>query len=236
MNTSQIGRQIHAQAEEARERGELLQALIHTDEAIVAYQADKDLLGLAEVLSSRQSTFKHLYRQTQDPVYLILEKYTAKAAVKVAKLSGIPQALALPYHNLGKYYFEAKKYKKAGEYFRKAADNLQTYSDNPHSRPSVISDIRGHQYTAEFFAGDKGGVDRAEEALRNLEAADEPSKFLKNVWVSGACLRLAEMYFSDKPEETRKYIEKAKNIIDADERLVLRKEQLSAMLDRTLRN
>ena len=81
MKDSIEGRRLHALAEEARENGDFLKALEYTDQAALAYQKDNDLLGLSEVQSSRQSTFKHLYRQTEDAVFLVLEKHSAVAAV-----------------------------------------------------------------------------------------------------------------------------------------------------------
>src|ERR1044071_747579 len=101
------GRKIHAQVEIARESGDFLKALEYSDQAMLQYQQDKDLLGLAEVLASRQSTFKQLYRQSGDAVFLTLEKFSALAAVAVAEQSGIPEALGIPYHNLGKFYQES---------------------------------------------------------------------------------------------------------------------------------
>ena len=109
---SKKGRIIHAKAEEAREDGKFLDALKFTDEATLAYQIDKDYLGLAEVQSSRQSTFKHLFRETGDKNYLILEKHAAESAVDIAESSGIKESVAIPYHNLGKYYEEKRIIKK----------------------------------------------------------------------------------------------------------------------------
>src|SRR5262245_38772504 len=115
MNQSTEGRRLHALAEEARESGKFLEALEYTDKASLAYQKDGDMLGLAEVQSSRQSTFKHLYRSTGDIVFLILEKHAAESAVEIAEKSTIPEAVGIPYHNLGKYYSEVKDYKHAAE-------------------------------------------------------------------------------------------------------------------------
>src|SRR3989344_6279272 len=123
MNDSKVGRRLHGLAEDARESGRLLEALEFTDQATLAYQKDNDLLGLAEVQSSRQSTFKHLYRATNDKIFLILEKHAAESAVDVAEKSGIKEALGIPYHNLGKYYFEEQDYEKAAEAFNKAIEN-----------------------------------------------------------------------------------------------------------------
>lgn len=228
MSDSQEGRKLHLQAEVARESGKLLKALEYTDQAIIAYTKDGDLLGLAEVLSSRQSTFKHLYRQTNDKVFLILEKYCALASVEVAKKSRIKEALAIPYHNLGKYYFEAKEYQKAAQAFKMAVENLIVYPKNRHSRPSVISDIKGHQYAAEYHLGDKTALERAEKVLEELEQVDEAS-YNKNAWLSGAHLRIAEMTAKSDMQLAKKHLKKAEEIIKQDKRQILRSKQLIAL-------
>jgi len=229
MADSQEGRRLHALAEDARESGKFLEALEYTDQASLTYQKGGDLLGLAEVQSSRQSTFKHLYRATGDKVFLILEKYAAEAAVEIAKQSGIPEALGIPYHNLGKYYFEAKEYKKAADAFRKAVGNLISYPSKKHSRPSVIADIKGHQYAAEYYAGDKTALDRALEALIDLKNAKESSSYNKNAWLTGAHIRIAEMAFEDNLNLARQHAETAEKIIKEDKRLILRKYQLKKL-------
>ncbi len=229
MTDSQEGRRIHALAEEARESGDFARALEYTDQATIIYQCDNDLLGLSEVQSSRQSTFKHLYRQTGDAVYLTLEKYAALSAVEIAEQSGIKEALGIPYHNVGKYYFEAEEFKEAVGWFKKAVENLTTYPSARHARPSVIEDIKGHQYAAEYHAGDKTALDRALGALDDLQKADEASTYNKNVWLSGAHLRIAEMLIADNPSLAREHLKNAEDIILRDERLVLRKEQLEKL-------
>ena len=220
-------------AEDARESGRFLEALEYTDQASLAYQKDNDLFGLAEVQSSRQSTFKHLYRATGDKIFLILEEHAAEAAVEIAEKSGIKEALGIPYHNLGKYYFEAGQYKEAADAFRRAVENLTQYPSTRHARPSVIADIKGHQYAAEYHAGDKTALDRALTALTKLENSNEPNSYYKNAWLSGANLRIAEMVAQDNPELAKKHLEEAQRIIEGDERLILRNSQLEK-LEKTL--
>lgn len=227
---SDKGRHLHHQAEISREAGDFLKALHYTDEAALAYQADGDYLGLAEVQASRQSTFKHLYRSTGDPVFLTLEMHAAQASVEIAEKSGDKKALGIPYHNLGKSLSEAGKHCEAADAYKKAVTYLTEYPLELHSRPSVIADIKGHLYTAEFFCGDHSALNKALRALENLEAADEDS-YNKNVWLSGAHLRIAEMYMSaedvqDHKQRAEEHIKQAEEIINGDERLVLRREQL----------
>lgn len=232
MTDSAEGRRLHALAEEARENGNFLKALEYTDQATIAYHTDGDLLGLAEVQSSRQSTLKHLYRHTEDEIYLVLEKHAALAAVEIAEKSGVKEALGIPYHNLGKYYFEVKDYANAAEAFKKAVANLTEFPSERHSRPSVISDIQGHQFTAEYHTGDKSALERAEKALEELKNAEETSTYAKTAWLSGAHLRIAEMVLEDNPDLAREHLTKAKEIIEKDERQILRREQLEKLEQR----
>ena len=228
MGDSQDGKKFHLLAEQAREAGNFLQALEYTDQATLAYQKDSDIAGLAEVQSSRQSTFKHLYRKTGDKLFLILEKHAAESAVELAQQCTDQSALAIPYHNLGKYYAESGEWGKAAEYFQKAVENLRTYSDNSHSRQSVIADIEGHQFAAEYKQGDKQALGRALNALEDLKETEEDS-YNKAVWVSGAHLRIAEMLMENNIELARQHLDKARKIIESDTRLILRKEQLDRL-------
>lgn len=225
--TSKKGREIHQRAEEARENGRFLDALKFVDEATIVYLEDGDLLGLAEVQSSKQSTFKQLYRQTGDKNYLILEKYSAGTAVEIAEESGIKEALAIPYHNLGKYYEEAGEHRKAAEFFKKAVYSMKESPSKNHNRPAVIADIKGHQFAAEYLAGDRSALKRTEQALKELIESNEKqiSKYNYDVWISGAHLRIAEMLREDIPKKAKDHLRKAKEVIDDNPDLKLRKIQ-----------
>lgn len=217
---------MHTKAEEARESGDFLKALEFTDQAILAYEKDNDLLGLSEVLSSRQSTFKHLYRKTGNKAFLTLERFAAAASVEIAKESGVKEAIGIPYHNLGKYYFEAKEYKKAAGFFKKAVENLTSHPSTRHSRPSVLADIKGHLLAAQYHADDKTALARAIKTLEELKNSQEKSTYNKNVWLSGGHLRIAEMLAQDDKNLAIKHAKKAEQIIESDKRLILRKKQL----------
>lgn len=231
--TSRQSREIHGKAEEARENGRFIDALKYCDKATLQYIKDDDLLGLAEVQSSRQSTFKQLYRQNGNKNYLILEKYAALSAVEIAEGSGIKEALAIPYHNLGKYYEEAGEHQKAVEFFKKAVLNMRNNPPSMHNRPGVIADIEGHQYSSEYLAGDKTALEKAEQALKDLEKSgeDKISRYNFDVWVSGAHLRIVKMLMTDDPETARKHLQKAKEVIDKNPDLKLRADQWKKLKD-----
>lgn len=60
------------------------------------------------------------------------------------------------------------------------------------------------------------------------ERASQIDSFFINVWLSGAYLRLAKALSADNREESQLFLKQAKEIIDADSRLVIRKQQLDA--------
>lgn len=213
----------------ARENGRFDEALTETDRAIIAYQSDRDLLGLSEVLSSRQLIFMHLYRKTKDPVYLILEEHAAKASIDAAKLSALPEALGVPYFNLGKYYLEAGMIPEAAEAFSQALTHITARPPANHGAPAEVADVQGHLSYAQYLTGDKTALDRAEKALSDLESADASSdaaSYNKNAWLSGAHLRISAMVRYDNPDLSGRHADMAKRIIESDPRLKLRKEQL----------
>jgi len=102
---SKKGREIHAKAEQAREAEQnFIKSIKLVDEAIIAYQKDKDYRGLSEVLQSRSSAFKHLYQKTGDEVYLTLAKHDSLAGIEIAESLKDTSALAMVYRGLGKIY------------------------------------------------------------------------------------------------------------------------------------
>ena len=152
----------------------------------------------------------------------------AESSVEIARLSRIPEALALPLFNLGKAYQEMQMYKEAVIALEEAVKEITTHPPKMHNRPAVVADIRGHLYYCQYKSGDKTALDRAQQALSDLESADE-IKYNKDVWLSGGHMRIAEMLRGDNPAKAREHLEKAKKIIDANPDLKLRKGQFDKL-------
>lgn len=72
-------------------------------------------------------------------------------------------------------------------------------------------------------------MEKAEEAARFIQASEDESAFRKNVWLSGAYLRIVTMLLKDDPKKAKEYFQKAEEIINSDKRLVLRKGQLEKL-------
>lgn len=219
------GRDLHNQAEIKRESGDFLKALELTDQATVAYQEEGDLLGLAEIQASRFITLKHLFQKTQEKSFLILAKHAALSSVEIAKESKDPKALAIPYLNLGEAFAQLEEWEKAVEAYKESIEHFEKNPPPFNDRPAVLLNIKSHLTQAEYKAGDKSSLQRAEAVAEELRNTEEISSYNKNVWLSGAHGRIAEMVYKEDKEKALEHLRKAKEIIDSDERLVLRREQ-----------
>jgi len=195
-----------------REKEEHLKSLISSDQAIVALQEEGNTSKMAETCSARSITFIHLHAETKDPVYLILAKSAASVAVDVARLGGNKTELAIPLLGLGRIHSKLNEHQEAAECYKQALENMSDLS------PAVVADIRIHLAASQYKTGDKSAVDRLKKSLADLEKADEDS-YNKNVWVSGAYMKLAELL------KSKDHLIKAKEIIDSDPRLTIRLKQ-----------
>lgn len=238
MVDNQFGLDIHnlesarsylAQAEQAREQGDFAVALEKSDLALLASQAQQDTATSAEILASRFRVFKHLYAQSKDQAYSILAKHTALAALELAKVSGNSDALAFAYISLGGYYVEVEDYSQSAQHYQFALEHIQSNQNSLLNRPSVLADISGHLYFAQYFAGDASALDKALQALEDLKNAQEES-FNKIVWITGAQLRIAQMYLSTgltgDAQKANLHLDEVRTAVQQDDRLILRKKQL----------
>jgi len=195
---------------------------------MIAYGEDGDKLGFAEVLGSRVLALRHLYDQTEDSDFLILAKHTAMAAVEIAEESKDQKALGMPYRDLAKSLDTLGEYDKAAEYYQKALDSFISNPPEEHKmdgRTAMIADLKVHLYITEVKSGKMESIAKAEAAAEELASGQEISKYNKDVWLSGAYMRLAEVLKDIDLEKAKMYLQKSKEIIDANEELKIRKSQ-----------
>lgn len=224
---SERGRKIHGEASDAREAGEFLKALQLIDEAVIIYIEDKDVIGLSEVMGMKALTFRHLARKTKDLNYLVLAKYSVMAAIEIAKKSGELTAIVLPTFDLAKVMDDLGDFGEAAQTYEDAVTEFEKNPPQSHNRAGVIADMKVHLYTAKYKAGDKMAFPKVLGALEELENSDEKliSKYNYDVWTSGAHMRIAEMLKDDDKELSKKHLDEAKKIIDANNELKLRRQQ-----------
>lgn len=224
MNSAK-GRDLHTQVEHSREREQdFLKSLKLAEEAIIAYQEDKDYRGVSEVLQSRSSTYKHLYQKTKDEVYLTLAKHDALSGIEIAESLDDKSGLAMVYRGMGKILEQMKDWSEMKKYFEKAIEAFKTNPPKENNRPAVLSDMKAHLAFGMYMSGNKSGLDLMKEAIAELTDSDE-WKYNRDVWLSGAHMRAAEMLREDNLDLAKEHLQKAKEIIDGNPELVLRKEQ-----------
>jgi len=218
-------RDIHKQVEQARElEQELLKSLKLSDEALLEYEKEKDLKGMAEILSSRALTFRHLGRRTGEQAYLLIAREEMTAAIKVAEKSGDETALAIPWFNLAKVDEDLGNIKKAVEAYSKAVDYMSKAPPVEHDREAVLYDFKAHLATVELKNGDVTAEQRAVDAAEMIMGSNETA-YNRDVWASGTYMRLASILKENRREKAEEYLQKAGEIIDDNPELKLRKEQ-----------
>lgn len=192
---------MHELAAKAREKGDLPAALGFVFQAEEAYRRDADVS------------------------LLIAARHFAEISVDLAREADNEPALALAYFNLGKCQEALGELRPAVDSFQKAYDIITSNPPPRHNRPAVVSDFKLHLAVCRYRTQDKSALQLAEEALRELASAQGASDYEHKVWVSGAHMDIARMLIEDDPEKARRHLEQARQIIDADENLVVRKKQ-----------
>jgi len=222
----QSAQEVHAKAEHAREAGEFLEALRLSDEALLAYQTEKNVLGIGDILASRSITFRLLWEQTNDQTFLILAKHEVMAGVEIAR-AGEKADVIMPLFRLGQVQDELGEFKDAVKSYSEAIEIFGVNPPKEHNRKGVLADMQVRLGVSQYRNGDKSALSKILEAIKDLEESDEKtvSKYNYDVWLSGAHMKVGEILKSDDPEEARKHLKVAKEIIDGNSDLKLRKRQ-----------
>lgn len=222
------GRKLHGEAAKAREAEKFTQSLTFNDDALFAYDAEDDALGFSEAISCRSITLR-VYGDLHDSKRILtLAKYETMAAVDLARQSGIKEALGLPLYNLAKLQEYLGELDTAVKTYKEAVDSMENNPPETHKKVSVLADMKTHMAACEYKAGDKSALQRGEQALEVLESSDDaPNKYSKDVWVSGGYMMIADAIKIDEATKAKHYLNKAKDIIDSNPELTLRKKQWS---------
>jgi tetratricopeptide (TPR) repeat protein len=217
-------KQLHEKGSNFREKDNHLEALQCLDAAIVGYQRDGDYRGIVDVLKDRVLTWKHYFLLTSDEVYAIFAKMDAEAMLSVAKMKKLEKKLATSYFRLGEVEMLFINYKKAVYFFKKS---LKHYEGSVSEK----GDYRYHLGEALYRLGKKSeGKKTMLKGLNEIERGKgEIPSFVVNVWKSGCYARLADLLREDEPEVARKYLLKTEEIVNSDDRLIIRKRQLAEL-------
>lgn len=217
--------ELQKQADVLREEGKNLKAIDLYNQSIVYYQADKDYANMMGALTGRLLSWKHLFYKTEDKIYAIFVKKEAEAMFEIANEHNLLDRLYLIHFLNGTSASLLKDYSVAEKEFTKAVELYP--SDNAEK-----GDWTAHLGEAMYRNGRKEeGEKLILQGVKKIEQnASQINSFTFNVWVSGAYLRLAKLLKLDNKEESQYFLNKAKRIINSDERLVVRKQQLESFM------
>lgn len=217
-------RQLHGQAAEAREAEQFIQSLTLNDQALFAYDKENDAAGFAEGIGCRSITLRVYAKLHKSKRLLTLAKYQMMAGVEIAREVG-PEALVHPLFQLAGLQEALEEFDEATKNYKEAVESVEAAKLGAE-RPAMVADMKVHLYTCAYKNGDKSALKMAQDAIEELIQAAEPNQFNKDVWLSGGYMRLAEILQTDDAPQAKEYLEKAKEIIDANPKLTLRKKQL----------
>lgn len=217
-------RELHNQADVLREQAQHVESIKLLDEAIILYQKDHDYEKIAGALLSRLLNYKHLTLQTHDEVFLQMTKRDGELSLWIAEKYGFRDLLGSCHFHLGEVAMLAKDYPGAIEQFKLALEHFK-------GPDTERGDYRYHLGEALYRGGQKGeGKQTMLIGLKEIQDnADKVSPFLAHIWESGCDLKLADLLREDEPAEARHYLEAARKIIDSDDKLVIRKKQLTEL-------
>lgn len=217
---SEKGHQLHKQAEHTREAGDFEKSVQLAQRAIETYEKDGDWLGASDACGSLSLSFRHMEKLDE-------AEEAAVKGIEIAEDHNLEGDRARPYFNLAKVQEQKGKINEAVESYRKSIKIFQEENPSLHNRSGVLADMKIHLATCEYKAGDKSAYISALSAMDELADSDEEtvSKYNYDVWMSGAQMKIAEMLKSDDLEKAKKHLDEAKEIIDANPELKIRKEQ-----------
>lgn len=218
--------ELQKQADVLREEGQSLKAIDVYNQAIVRYQENKDYANMIGALTGRLLSWKHLFYKTEDKIYAIFVKNEAEGMLEIAKEHQLLNIMYLIHFLNGTSAILLKDYPVAEREFSQAVESYP--NDNAEK-----GDWMAHLGETIYRNGRKDEGKKL--ILQGVHIIEEKSSqidsFLFNVWVSGAYLRLAKLLKPDNTEESQLFFDKAKKIIDSDDRLVIRKQQLTSFIN-----
>ncbi len=214
----------HVQAEILREEEKYSEALDLYPKVIAKYQKINDYLGETEAMGGMTLTYKHLYLLTKDETHLKSALDLCLQSLEIANMHHLDDVLHRLYFRLGEIQMIAGDYKNAVVNYEKS---LSLWPEENAEKGHVIY----HLGDAEYGAGKKEtGIPHVREGISIIAKYEQQTdSFLFHVWLSGGYMTLAKILRSEKLGEAKSYLAKAKEIIDNDPRLIIRRRQLEEL-------
>lgn len=214
--------ELQKQAFELREQGQTLQSIALYDQALDQFQKEKNYNGMFSVINGRLIAWKHLFYESEEPLYALFVRQHAEALQFLVQKHGLSDRQALVSFQLGTAHTQLKEYKEAEAELTKA---FQLYPRDDAEKGDWLAHLGFVQYlNGKKELGKANILEGIAQIKANTSTADA---FRINVWLSGAYLRLAILLEKDEPELSRTYSEQAETIIKAHPELAIRSRQLA---------
>jgi tetratricopeptide (TPR) repeat protein len=220
------GIELQKEADKLREEGASLKAIDVYNQAIVRYQEDKDYSNMMGALTGRLLSWKHLFYKTEDKIYAFFVKKEVEEMLEIAKEHNLLDRPYLIHFLNGTSAILLKDYSSAEIEFQKS---VELYPVENAEKGDWIAHLGDAMYQNGKKEEGKNMILQGISLIK--ERSSQIDSFLFNVWVSGAYLRLAKLLKTDNSEESRSFLNQAREIIYSDNRLVIRKQQLDTFMN-----
>jgi tetratricopeptide (TPR) repeat protein len=217
------GRAHLQQALTLSEQKQFSQALNHTDQALIAFAQDNDLAGYAESYSMRFHIFKHLLTYTNFIGHRFSALSNALTGAQIAQEHNLPNSYVM-FINAAKALDQDGQPAKAIAYYDLALTQMQ---QNAQIKKAVIADTQNHKDAILLEQNDSQAEQRILDNIEIIRNSTDITPYERDVWLSGAYLRLTKAFLNKDPSKATNYKNQAQQIIDSNPELVIRKDQIS---------
>ena len=181
--------QLIEQGERVREEKNWNEALKFFDNAIIVAANEKKPEQIINILGHKLIIFKHLFYETENPIFLELFKGEVLSGMNLTerfKILGQPRALMLV--RMGDYNLLKKQYAGSIEYYKKSIENLDV------AKKGEYGEYLGHLGFGQVLSGDNQGFNTLEKAYRLVEESNDLRPFHKLIVLAGIKLREAKSF------------------------------------------
>jgi len=212
------------QARKQREQAKSALALDTCTKALLLAQRKGNREQLIQVFVDREIVWRHMFEGTNDITFAILARQDAHTILDMVKMWGVSERLHTAYFMLGQAALLFQDYVEAENYFFKS---LRYFKGSQAEKGSW----RYHWAKALYKIGEKKRALLAfSQAINEIKARKKTiDTFLYNVYLSGAYANFAFVLKKDDSKTAQRYFDLAKEIIDSDKRLVVRKKQFKEL-------
>jgi len=213
---------LHVAAAKLREQGQSLQALATYEQALISYLENSETEYLLAVLLEKNIVLKHLWKQQHRGEYLHLAKNNLDLGeqwLKKHTYSKEQQAL---------FFFGKAEIQLLAEDLTSAIDSYtQALRTLPNDHP-FTGQFRYHLGFAQTLNQQIAeGLHNLEEGRVAIEQQTDLDPYTKQVWLSGAWLRMAlAQHKAGERDKAQESYSQAESIISGNPDLVLRQRDL----------